>query len=87
MKIKRPEKYYKVEYATSMSEKFYAVQFIADCLTLDSAFNACKEAVQIHGWTSGAFLVKFLETRTNKLISRGEIGMEDVIFEIEGEKK
>lgn len=80
MKVKRPEKYYKVEYATSMSEKFYAVQFIADCLTLDSAINACKEAVQIHGWDSGVMFIDLVETSTNGMIDRTEIEVSDLEF-------
>lgn len=87
MRVKRPDKYYKVEYVTDFSQRFYGVQFIAECLTLESATNAYKEAVQIHGWDSGSILIKVLATGTNEIISFVEIGIGDVMFEIKGGTK
>lgn len=83
MRSKRPKRYYKVEYASDTNRSFYAVQVIADCLTLESAKIACKEAVQIHGWNSGTIFIELTETRTNRMIERSVINVEDVRSELE----
>lgn len=83
MRSKRPERYYKVEYASYTSRSFYAVQVIADCLTLESATTAFKEAVQIHGWNSGTIFIELTETVTNRLIERTVINVEDVRLGLE----
>lgn len=83
MKIKRPERYYKVEYASDTNRLFYVVQVIAECLTIESATTAFKEAVQIHGWNSGTIFIELTETGTNRLIERSLINVEDVRSELE----
>lgn len=81
MRIKRPDKYYKVEYASDINRMFYAVQVIAECLTLESAMNAAKEAVQIHGWNSGTVFIELVETGTNGIIERKKIEVTDLMEE------
>lgn len=85
MKIKRPEQYYKVRYATDVSNYLYTVRLIAECLTLKSSITAYKEAVQINGWDDGVILVDLVEMRTGILIDRTEINVDDVRLELEGE--
>lgn len=86
MKIKRPKRYYKVEYASDTNRLYYAVQVIADCLTLESAKIACKEAVQIHGWNSGTIFIVLTETGTNRMIERILIDVEAIRLKLEGEQ-